>query len=211
MVGMLAKGCEMEDIAALFRALDTNADGAISKEEFLSGIPKFASLIGGVPTPEPEKPIVHDINKWGRKVFAQFDANRDGRMSMKELTRGLKALPKTKPVSAPQGTKFLSVEELIASLDKDANGYLDLHEWLTMLKDCAGLEAAIAEAVDETGELSSYRSLDDQLAKRIAQIAAYAEKKTLSESEEAEKAEYERQAASLQAKIDEAQLNEGAR
>ena len=179
MTYMLAKGQDMEDVAALFRALDTDGDGGISQAEFESGLPKFAALIGGEPTPAPEKPIVYDINLWGRKVFSQFDANKDGRMSMKELARGLKALPKTKPVSAPKGTKFMSVEELIAAMDKDGNGYLDLHEWLTMLAGCAGLECAISEAVDETGTLVNYRSLEQQQEPTLAVSPAEASPQAL--------------------------------
>ena len=210
MVGMLEKGCEMEDIAAFFRALDINSDCRLTKEEFEAGIGTYASLIGGPPTPEPEKPIIYDINKWGRKVFAQFDANRDGKLSTKELVRGLKALPKTRPKSMPAHAKFMSVEDMIAAMDEDKDGFLSLHEWLYQIKDCPGLEAAISEAVDESGELASYRSLEQQLKKREAQVAAMEQQGSLSEKDEAQLSEYMKQIAGLKKRIQEAQINEGA-
>ena len=109
-------------------------------------------------------------------MFAQFDTDKDGRLSTKELTRALKSLPKSKPKHIPPGTKFMSVDDMIAALDVDGDGSIDETEWLDNLAKCAGLAAALAENVNEAGEVASFRSFEEQKAKREAQVAALREK-----------------------------------
>ena len=46
--------------------------GSISRDEFVAGMSQFHGFIGA----SVEEPVDYDINKWGRKVFAQFDANK---------------------------------------------------------------------------------------------------------------------------------------
>eukprot|EP01043_Picozoa_sp_COSAG02_P005367 COSAG02_NODE_144_length_34086_cov_65.390944_42_plen_121_part_01 len=36
-----------------------------------------------------------NVEKWGKSVFEQFDTDKDGGLSVKELTRALKSLPRT--------------------------------------------------------------------------------------------------------------------
>jgi len=62
------------------------------------------------------------IDEWGKSVFRQFDTDKDGKLSAKELTHALKSLPKTKPGKVPPGTKFQSVEAMISSMDSDNDG-----------------------------------------------------------------------------------------
>ena len=50
------------------------------------------SLAG--PAPPSDVPPVAE---WGLSVFRQFDTDKDGKLSNKELSRALKSLPKTKP------------------------------------------------------------------------------------------------------------------
>ena len=87
------------------------------------------------------------IEEWGSAIFANFDANSDGRLSSKELAAALKDLPKTKPKKVPPGTKFQSVEDMMNAMDSDESGSLDLAEWLANLGECPGLAAALAENV----------------------------------------------------------------
>ena len=144
---------------------------------------------------------------WGSAVFRQFDTDKDGRLSTKELTRALKSLPKSKPKNIPPGTKFMSVDDMIAALDVDGDGSIDETEWLDNLAKCAGLAAALAENVNEAGEVASFRSFEEQKAKREAQVAALREKETRTEEEEAQLVEFARQVESLARKIEEANAN----
>ena len=91
------------------------------------------------------------IGQWGLSVFKQFDTDKNGKLSKKELARALKSLPKTKPASIPEGAKFQSVDEMIASMDADGDGDVDPKEWLDNLHNCPGLAAALAENVNAAG------------------------------------------------------------
>lgn len=88
------------------------------------------------------------IQEWGTEVFNKFDANGDGKLSKKELASALKGLPKTKPKKVLPGTKYQSVDDMVAALDSDGDGLIDLEEWLINLKDCPGLAAALTENVE---------------------------------------------------------------
>jgi len=98
---------------------------------------------------------VKKIDEWGKSVFRQFDTDKDGKLSAKELTTALKLLPKTKPGKVPPGTKFQSVEAMISSMDSDGDGGVDENEWLANLSSCAGLYAALQENVNAAGEIDA--------------------------------------------------------
>ncbi len=148
-----------------------------------------------------------DVEKWGKSVFEQFDTDKDGGLSAKELTRALKSLPRTKPKNIPPGTKFMSIDEMIAAMDADGDGSIDLTEWLERLGSCAGLAAALAENVNENGEIPTFRSFEEQQEKRKREVAALEDKDSRTEEEEATLVEYRRQIESLQKKIEQAAAN----
>ena len=150
------------------------------------------------------------LEKWGRSVFAQFDTDKDGGLSVKELTRALKSLPRKKPKNIPPGAKFMSVDEMIAAMDADGDGSIDVDEWLSRLGSCAGLAAALAENVNEDGEIATFRSFEQQKAKREGEVAALEAKESRTEEEEAELVEFKRQIESLGKKIEEAAANSAA-
>jgi len=103
----------------------------------------------------------------GVLVFNQV-VDRSNSIDRKELGRLLKALPKKKP--AP-GVKFVPFDELVAKLDTDGDGVVDLDEWLHNLEKLPGLRMAIQAGMDpETGKIRNYRSLEDQLAKLKAEV-----------------------------------------
>jgi Ca2+-binding EF-hand superfamily protein len=167
--------------------------------------------------PPLEVALESSIRAWGASVFAQFDTDKNGRLDGKELSRALKALPKTKPTAAPPGAKFQTVDEMIRELDGDGDGSVDEAEWLANLSKCAGLAAALAAAVNDAGVVEKFRSFEQQKAKREAEIADLEGKLTAAATAEEqaalaeEMAEYERQVASLAKKIEEADANAAAR
>ena len=54
------------------------------------------------------------ISKWGKSVFRQFDTDKNGALTNKELARALKALP-----PAPQQQ---SIDQMVASMDANSDG-----------------------------------------------------------------------------------------
>jgi len=104
----------------------------------------------------------------GVLVFKQIDTNGSGTVEKNELKRMLTGLPKTKP---KEGVKFVPFEELLATLDSDSSGDVDLEEWLTNLDKLEGLKTAMESVLDpDTGRLTTYRSYADQMAKEMGAI-----------------------------------------
>ena len=198
---------------AAFAKMDADTSSMISPKE-LDAFLKSALAQEGPPALELS--LKKAIDVWGKSVFAQFDTDRNGVLDQKELTRALKALPKTKPTMAPPNAKYMSVEDMIVAMDADGSGGVDETEWLANLSTCAGLAAALAENVGESGVVDNFRSFEQQKAKREKEIAEMEAKMMDAAPEELEKlaaemAEYERQAASLATKIEEAAANAAAR
>jgi hypothetical protein len=108
----------------------------------------------------PGQVRARQIDEWGKTVFHQLDVNGDGKLSTKELGSALKQLPKTKPKKVAPGAKFQSVEDMMAAMDEDLDGSLDLSEWLSNLHKCAGLHAALAENVTTKGEIKDFKPED---------------------------------------------------
>jgi len=177
------------------------------------GLQEVGTLDGIIGEGEANHTDTLEVARWGKTTFEQFDGNGDGKLNKKELSRALKSLPKTKPKSAPAGgesMKFMSVDEMIEAMDADGDGAVDLGEWLSLIGTCAGLAAALAENVNEEGVLAEYRSLEDQMAKRKAEVEELEAKEERSEEEEESLAEKKANIESIQAKLDEAAANKGA-
>jgi Ca2+-binding EF-hand superfamily protein len=169
--------------------LDSKMQGSLE-----SGLPEqLANLMGelaqleadcwdgeGMPDQMAEKrAAVEKLRKQGVKpssgvlVFRQIDIDGSGTVDRKELQRLLKSLPKEKP--AP-GVKFVPFDQMMAELDTDKNDTIDLKEWLVNLNKLEGLCAAIESVMDsETGRLRTYRSLPEQLAKLMGEVAVLEE------------------------------------
>jgi Ca2+-binding EF-hand superfamily protein len=148
------------------------------------------------------------VRDWGEKVFRQFDTDKDGNLSKKELLRALRSLPKKKPKTVPPGTKFMSLNELVQSLDSDGDGGIDLQEWLDNLAACAGLAAAIAENINEVGEIPTFLSYEQQQAKLKTDVQEVESRETRTEEDELLLEDLKRQILNLQAKIEEAAANQ---
>eukprot|EP01043_Picozoa_sp_COSAG02_P074403 COSAG02_NODE_14882_length_1227_cov_0.945035_2_plen_200_part_01 len=81
----------------------------------------FAVAAAESPEPQPAAPLAEapavavsadelpSVADWGEKVFQQFDTDKDGQLSKKELVRALRSLPKKKPKTVPPGTKFMAL------------------------------------------------------------------------------------------------------
>ena len=98
------------------------------------------------------------IEKWGKSVFEQFDTDKNGKLTPQELNAALKSLPRKKPKTIPPGAKFMSLDEMIAAMDEDGDGSIDLAEWLSRLGSCAGLAAALDENVNADGEIANFKA-----------------------------------------------------
>ena len=103
------------------------------------------------------------VAEWGKSVFEQFDTDKNGQLDKAELNDALRSLPRTKPKYAPPGTKFMSIGDMVSSMDTDGDGQVSLEEWLENISACAGLCAALFEhQVD--GKLSAFKSLEQRKA-----------------------------------------------
>ena len=201
------EGAERDAFEEAFDKMDADASSMISPKEldaFLKG-----PLMASAGPPALEQSLQKAIAAWGRSVFEQFDTDKNGVLDKKELGRALKALPKTKPTMAPPNAKFMSVEEMIEAMDADNSGGVDVDEWQQNLAKCAGLAAALAESVNDSGVVEKFRSFEQQKAKREKEIAELESKLVTASPEEMEKLtqemqEYERQVESLAKKIEEA-------
>ena len=147
------------------------------------------------------------VAKWGRSVFEQFDTDCNGVLDKKELSRALKSLPPTPPLSLPPGSEQMSVDGLMKTMDSDGDGVISEAEWLTLLSKCPYLACALAETVNEQGLVPSFRSFRAQRAKREGEVAELEAKENRTEEDEALLVDYKAQIESLTTKIDEAEHN----
>ncbi|MFL6721165.1 MAG: EF-hand domain-containing protein [Sphingomonas sp.] len=83
-------GRAMPDRGAMFDRLDTNKDGTISRQEFVSAQPQIQErrVIMMRDGGEPGKMRMHGMGMGGMhgRMFESADANRDGRVSLQEMT-----------------------------------------------------------------------------------------------------------------------------
>lgn len=90
----------------------------------------------------------------GVLVFKQIDTDNSGKIDRAELMTMLKTLPKP-----PDATK--TVEELVAVLDVDGDGVIDIDEWVTQLERVPLLKKLLDSYVDPaTGLIDPNRNPD---------------------------------------------------
>mmetsp|Transcript_44357 Transcript_44357/g.65033 ORF Transcript_44357/g.65033 Transcript_44357/m.65033 type:complete len:131 (+) Transcript_44357:1-393(+) len=94
--------------------------------------------------------------RWGMHVFKMFDTDINGSLDSKELANALKKLPKTRPFNLPPGTKMMTIDDLINTLDSDGNGSVSQVEWISNLNKCVGLAQCLADNLDAQGNLPGF-------------------------------------------------------
>jgi len=78
-----AKKGKQRDPEAMFKRLDTNSDGKISKEEFA----KFAEIIREKAKEKGKGKNANANGKGADAIFARLDANGDGYLSLEEFKK----------------------------------------------------------------------------------------------------------------------------
>ena len=123
-LGLTKRDGEKSDMdKAMFKSFDVNGDGYVSMKELDSTMPdKLRAKIDGKIDlgwkfdPEAWNASVKRHNKWDMKVvFADFDADGDGKLDIYELARAFRALGLPKR----DGSKM--------DMDKGASASLDRH------------------------------------------------------------------------------------
>lgn len=116
-------------------------------------------------------------------IFNQIDCDHSGSVTLKELKRLIKSLPRKKPTPPPGGwpggspPPYMSIDDMFTSLDTNADGKISLDEWIENVSkdDMVGLKAAIDGALDpKTGKIVGYQSLEQRLADLIEKRAPLA-------------------------------------
>merc|ERR1719157_544662 len=131
-------GTKMDMDHATFKSFDTNGDGVISMEEFDKGLkPKTRRKIelllegGWVFDKEKWEASVARHNKYDiKEIFAQFDADGDGKLDIYEIARAFRAfgLPKR------DGSKMDMDHATFKSFDTNGDGVISMEEFDKGLK-----------------------------------------------------------------------------
>jgi calcium-binding protein CML len=131
-------GTKMEMDKEMFKSFDTNGDGYVSMEEFDKNLkPKTRRKIENI----LEAGWTFDKAAWDasvarhkkydmKQIFAQFDADGDGKLDIYEIARAFRAmgLPKR------DGEKMEMDKAMFKSFDTDGDGYVSMEELDANLK-----------------------------------------------------------------------------
>ncbi|KAL8603237.1 hypothetical protein ACOMHN_046243 [Nucella lapillus] len=101
-----------QQIERIFRLIDTNSDGRISLDEFLSAM----DLIRNLPSE------THDL----LRVFRAMDTNSDGQLSQDELRQGLN--------NCGYNLSERQVKKIMTNLDKNNDGHVSFEEFVAYFK-----------------------------------------------------------------------------
>ena len=129
---LLGLGQEHDSVSVLFKALDTDGDGKISREEFIAGFDKLQAEL------EPEAEAA------AAATFAAVDADKSGKLDLEELVSALAA--------AGDAADRAEVEALFKRLDVNGDGAITMEEWRAGHSG-GGLRARLGAAM-KRGQLS---------------------------------------------------------
>jgi len=108
-------------------------------------------------------------------IFNQIDCDHSGKVSMRELYRLLRALPRNKPIPPEGGwpngeaPKFVPPEEMIKIFDTDGDGEISVTEFVDNLAKLPGLQRAIETNTGPDGKIRTYVSLEERMANLSAE------------------------------------------
>jgi len=133
-------GSDAADIELVFNALDTNSDGIIVFNEFQEVVKD--KLIQEQDVAMGEMKRFDVLRKfWLRgtcmELFAQFDVDNSGSITLSEMERTVELLGQTRGVEE-KATK--DVKELFNRMDEDSSGEIDFDEFVTFLTAASGQE-----------------------------------------------------------------------
>ena len=105
----------------------------------------------------------------GYVVFNQIDYSKNRKLTNKQLARLVKAL-----THVYKDQEIEDLDKIMTVMDADRSGDIDEAEWVANLKKLPLLNAALQKDVDpEWGNLKSYRTFEDQLAKCMGNLERF--------------------------------------
>ena len=127
MLHLLGVGQEHESVSALFKVLDKDGNGSISREEFIAGFDKLTVAESSEVVLKAKLNLSDEEYAELKADFDEIDTNKSGSVDISEVRT---LLTKERNGTAPTEAE---VEEMMASFDKDADGQVTLVEYLAAL------------------------------------------------------------------------------
>jgi Ca2+-binding EF-hand superfamily protein len=128
-------------INSIFKKMDMNSDGKISRQEFQGGMVLFAALQSAPGLGNYNSEFVKEIHEDSDQVFQSVDTNGDGSIDVKELKNHLK---RTKILDADKFSET-AIDRIFMMLDFDGNKRIEKEE----LRDAFARYSALRQAIGE--------------------------------------------------------------
>ena len=142
MLHLLGVGQEHESVSELFKVLDKDGNGSISREEFIAGFDKLTVAESSEVVLKAKLNLSDEEYAELKADFDEIDTNKSGSVDISEVRT---LLTKERNGTAPTEEE---VEEMMRSFDKDADGQVTLVEYLAAL----GYAAPDLDAYDDLDE-----------------------------------------------------------
>jgi len=127
MLHLLGVGQEHESVSALFKVLDKDGNGSISREEFIAGFDKLTVAESSEVVLKAKLNLSDEEYAELKADFDEIDTNKSGSVDVNEVRT---LLTKERNGTAPTEAE---VEEMMTSFDKGADGQVTLVEYLAAL------------------------------------------------------------------------------
>jgi Ca2+-binding EF-hand superfamily protein len=128
-------------INSIFKKMDMNNDGKISRQEFQGGMVLFAALQSAPGLGNYNSEFVKEIHEDSDQVFQSVDVNGDGSIDVKELRNHLK---RTKVLESDKFSET-AIDRVFMMLDIDGNKRIEKEE----LRDAFARYSALRQAIGE--------------------------------------------------------------